>query len=636
MILILTLIICFLSGWRIVNSIRPLKGDIIVTFFTSIVTGSVILVWTGFALRFFITPFNKISIPLLIFQVVIFAVINKVFAVKSKIRIYFLKDWVLLTRIILLLTIAPLFFFGIRYDSLGNLIFTGNFIDFAYHLSISNAFIEQAELIPFHPQSSGNTIYYHFLANYLGSILINGGIDPINALIYLQRMSVLSLVILLVHFFRIINLKRQGLLFSSMFFLVGHIGVFNLFFSLFSIISSNVKNPFSSFEGIASELLFPYFNFLCPLHNCFSPQLPFLYGFPIVLIILSTLIRYTSDTNNNSRLIFATTLTAALPLIHIHSFLVVFPLICSIWFFYRHSLKEKVLFVFLVMFAVLQITFLFGANYPQEYSGWDVSRVLSGTYENKNFNLLTARIIFWIRVAGPTIILGIVSTIILYRSGMVRIFNIHRKLIIYIFILTQLVFFLIINFYRPTPNWGDVNKFFLYLHLTFACFFGIVIEKSKLNKLKIISVYFLLSIFTFPFFFDISRKFFNKNQSILFSSCEIEYAKVLKQWSRPTDIFLTSDDLTNFIPALSARQVFDGAYTINTGYSTAQKKEIVRDYYEGRKRLQKGDRIDYIFISHKERGKYRINKDFFLQNYNLVESYNCKGNLFEVYGTLKQ
>jgi len=218
-----------------------------------------------------------------------------------------------------------------------------------------------------------------------------------------------------------------------------------------------------------------------------------------------------------------------------------------------------------------------------------------------------------------------------------------------LFFIPTFFWFVVINFYRMMPNWGDSNKFFLY-HDMFLCLFaGFILldlyKKSKGWKLFVIVILLISSIipsvliyrdvFYHRLAYALKKEEYPKHW-LLFTQCEKEFASWIKNNTRPEDIFLTSDDVIHFLPALTGRRVVDGAYTDTNGLVMPLTKSDVRRIFKtGDIGLIKKYNISYILIGPKERRRYQAELSSF-NKFKKVCELNCPDGVLALFSVQQE
>lgn len=216
----------------------------------------------------------------------------------------------------------------------GDIVFRGNTRDLAFHMGTVSAFMEQSAFPPLNPQSAAAKLSYHFMADFFSAILNRGGFSLFYSLKIPMVLFAFALCALACHFLYSVLKDRIATVFAGLLFFFGHIGVVNLLFSLCGYPLSDAPVSLGSWSSVQNVLTYPYYNFLNVIIDYFQPQLPFLFGFPLAMLVLVAMYRrYGEQAPTDRSTYFLLGLVAFLPLFHMHTFLVLGPLAgLMVWF----------------------------------------------------------------------------------------------------------------------------------------------------------------------------------------------------------------------------------------------------------------------------------------------------------------
>ena len=114
----------------------------------------------------------------------------------------------------------------------------------------------------------------------------------------------------------------------------------------------------------------------------------------------------------------------------------------------------------------LQLAFILSQKKTDGFSGFVVAKHLGALPEIPEW-LHLKRAWFWLRVAGPSLVLGLVGLGWWLWSGRSSANEQDRRGKTAVLALLAIAgfYFGVINVFRFTPNWGDSNKFVLYLNV---------------------------------------------------------------------------------------------------------------------------------------------------------------------------
>ena len=605
----------------------------------AILFGTFFSTWLTFSLSLII-GFNLTTVLVTLFLILFFIIYNS--AVHGTNMCWFREDVFTrkslpLIHIFLLLFIMPYFIFGLWETKAGDILFAGNYNDLSYHMSITSAFLEQSRFLPDHPQCAGAKMSYHFLVDFHSAILARGGLNLFYAVVIPQVLHAFALATMIYYFYFQMLARKIRVFFAAALLIMGHIGLFNVVFALLGYSPYGMHLNLYSWASVRDHLLFYFFNYMDPIINYFHPQRPFLFAFPFALGILLGIYKLFISEQPATRKVFCLALLLGLtPLFHIHTFLVLAPVFGIAACLMRLGFKKTMMSLLPLLLASGQIWFILSQPKARGFSGFDVHKMGGGLQEiNVLGSLFLSRILFWIRAAGFPLILGSAGCIMYFKRHRTVSLSSpegRRNLVLIIFLSIPFMFFIVINFYRFTPNWGDSNKFFLYftviLSLFAGYFLGRCFEKNAVGKL--FSVVIILIAAIVPSFLE-TYTVFTRPGSLLFSACEQKVAQWVKANTPAEALFLTSDDVIHYLPALTGRRVVDGAYTWNTGFRKPNTEFDVQQIYKtGDARLMRKYRVTYVVIGPQERRRFAIKEQQF-ERFKVVYNQVCDGMSYKVY-----
>lgn len=643
----IALLFLFFSLW--IGFLIEERSDILEkTFWTrlsfAVIIGCLFATWLTFGISF-IAGFNIYAVYL---SIIIMAVYTAYERARNGKNFLWFTTVVLRHRsvsavhVLLLIFIMPFFIFGVWERKSGDIMYLGNYTDFSYHLSMVSAFADQVRFLPLDPQSAGSKMSYHFLVNFYSAILHKSGLDLFFSVIIPQILFSFALGTMLYYFFRLI-LKREGaIFFAAVLFIMGHIGFFNLFFAFLGHPTIVMKFDPHSWASIREQILFPFFNFLDPVINYFQPQRPFLFAFPLCLIVLSGIYRmFLKEKADFKNLILLATLVGLTPLFHIHTFFVLTPLLIISALCLRWGFQRTLLSLLPLLLAAGQLYLIMSQPKAPGFSGFDVHKQGGGLVDMNVLNsVFLTRTVFWIRVAGFPLLLGIAGFVFSLSKN--RRFSLNeldgrKNIILALFLSIPFCFFLLINFYRFSPSWGDNNKFFLFLDLILCIFAGNLLcawfDKNWLGKASTVIIIFIAALG--PTALE-AYGIFTRQGTLLFSGCDRTVAAWIKMNTPKEAVFLTSDDVIHYVPPLSGRIVVDGSYTWNTGFRKPGIENDVKTIYRtGSRGLVKKYNITHILVGPHESRKYAVNETA-LSQYELIYDQRCGGSNYRIYDARKR
>jgi len=565
----------------------------------------------------------------------------------------------------------------VRFDEVGNIRFDGNTQDLSFHMATVSAFLNQDVFPPLNPQSGAAKLSYHFIANFFSAVLCKGGFSLFYSLKIPMVLAAFSLCTLVGRFFFVALKSRAAACFAGLLFFFGHVGVINLIFGLCGYPSGNGPVQLSSWTNVEDHLVYPYYNFLNVIIDYFQPQLPFLIALPLGTLVLLALYRlYTTCAPLDKTAWFLLAIISFFPLFHIHSFLTICPLVGLFILFtrlpsaatvaparpgqpgwlaqwLRRTLPPEAMIpdfhpprlfqrdVFIKTFVLLlaglpvaiQLAFIFSQPKAPGFSGFDVATQLGALPELPSaFHL--QRVFFWIRSAGLPFVLGLLGFLICLRqfprqSPLAR----RETLALATLFAVGAGYFVIINFYRFSPNWGDSNKFFLYWNLSLCAYAGWLLARlwERSRTQRILAVLLLAFGALIPSAVE-ARLRLSRESETLFTASDQLVADWIKINTPRDAVFLTANTVVHFVPALAGRRVVNGAYTRETGFADDAIEDLVtRAYRECDPSLITSIPVNYVIIGPKEEGRYHINRATWARRHRVVYDQVSLGVRYSIY-----
>jgi len=518
-----------------------------------------------------------------------------------------------------LVLVAPFFIWGIWQDQSGGVFYVGNFTDIPFHLAMVSSFVQQDAFLPDYPQVAGAKLCYHFLINFHTAMLEQGGLNLLNALWIDQIFLGLCLALLPVAFFRRAGGKQKGVaMLAVLVFWLAHAGVFNLAAAMGGVpVGGKLLPPAgASWEQARHIFLFPFFNFLFPLMNFFMPQRPFLFAFSAACLLLCALIKIEQEeTHRSRRLAFVVAGVVAMPLFHLHTFLVSATALLLLVAVRRRQWKPALLCLLGLLPALPQLLFLLSQPMSAGARGFDVHLIPALREVDVFGSMVLSRLVYWVRAAGMPFVLGWAGLI--WAAWKVRDGDWPQRSTVLWLTLPGLLFFAVINVYRMTPSWGDSNKFYLYLHLFFSLYiawlFALWWKRGAAAKAGVVALLLLAgvlpSLMTLHDFWKprVVQAVTDRraHAQIMFTTQDIACAHWVMQQTPSDAVLLTTDDVIHVLPALTGRRVVNGAYTATNGLMRPGVKEAVAAIYRtGSREVARRWHVDYIFLGRREQSKY--------------------------------
>jgi len=552
----------------------------------------------------------------------------------------------------------------------GDILFRGNTRDLAFHMATVSAFVEQSAFPPFNPQSAGAKLSYHFMSDFFAAILCKGGFSLFYSLKIPMVLLAFSLGSLTCHFFHAILRSRAATVFAGFLFFFGHIGIVNLLFGLAGYPSGNVPLSLGSWPGVLDHLTYPYYNFLNVVIDYFQPQLPFLFAFPLAALVLLALHRKCMEPLVIDRTTcFLLAVVAFLPLFHMHTFLTIAPLVGLLVLLGgvkrntavaagaapetdllgaplpptgSHPAPALLIKLGILLLAAIpvgiQLAFVLSQPKVAGFSGFDVAGHLGDLPEIPSF-LHAKRVWFWVRAAGLPLVIGMIG-VMLSIAAFRRTRQSERRGEIALLLLFAVTFsyFILINFYRFTPNWGDSNKFFLYLDLVLCLYAGRLLAGmwARSRAFRATAATLLAIGAILPTIVEWSERY-TRTPERLFSASDLVVADWIRLNTPGDAVFLTANSTVHLVPALAGRRVVNGAYTRETGYADQAVEDMVfRAYQEANPFLITTAKVTHIMVGPAEEGLYYVNRETMDRRFTTLYDQYSRGARYSIYEVREQ
>jgi hypothetical protein len=569
-------------------------------------------------------------------------------------------------------------------DPDGNIWFRGNTRDLAFHMSTASAFLEQTTFPPLNPQSAAAKLSYHFMADFFSAILCRGGFSLFYAFKIPMVLLAFALCSLTFHGLFSVLKSRTATTFAGLLFFFGHVGVVNLLFSLAGYPVGSVPLSLHSWSSFADHIAYPYYNFLNVVIDYFQPQLPFLFGFPLAMLVLTVLYRrFSGQTPTDRTTYLLLGVVAFLPLFHMHTFLTIGPLVGLVVLFepappwraatgrdgfvarlIRMTISDgtplpsaakpasaekplpsgsefppshaplKIIAMLLAGVVVgLQLGFILSQEKTRGFSGFDVAKQLGALPEIPRF-LHLQRCWFWVRAGGVPLVLGLIAVLISFRLPPREAKSGRRGEIALLALLGVTgFFFLVINVYRFTPNWGDSNKFFLYFDLALCIYSGRLLAFlwQGSRSWRIVAGLLVSVGAVVPTASEwIGR--YGREPERLFSAGDRLVAEWIRLNTQKDAVFLTANSTVHLVPAFAGRRVVNGSYTRETGFGDEATEALVaRAYREADPALITKCKVTHIFVGPAEEGLYHVDRATMGRRFKTSFDQDCLGVRYSIY-----
>ena len=517
-------------------------------------------------------------------------------------------------------------FSGLDVDENGDIWSNFNFEDSAYHLSVVNSLRAAPRFPPVDLNMPPFPLKYHFMADFLLAHFDRLGLPALTAL---QPVNFLSALVLVASLWVVF---RRWLRLPSRWVALACVVFFYLSTPLLNLIHFLWLKPayFDAHNLVTGVLLYPYFNFESAMVNMFNPQRGLVFTFPVLLLLIDAALDFAEEgvalevalANSRARALESAVLVCLLPFAHAAGCVVLG--CCLVPLLWKHRQWMAARYQYwapALVLGILQLAYLLAYGPPQNgsFSGWDAgTRIPLGDFSVAPSWL--RRPLFWLFVDGDFLVWGglFAGLALLPRrwvGGWVSPdLREHVWRWRWYFAVCGF-FFLLINYYRYSFDWGDSNKFVLFLNLGLT----LVIAQGAARLIGPHLQSLSRSIWWFLFLLALVPRFyvFMSNAVVAPHGAVLLFhhnGQVVSEWlrrsTRPSEVVLTASYGTvHFVTALAGRPVVAGLYGDSNPYRQDERGEQIRRVYEeGDLALAEKLGVRYICISRFERRKYKLHR----------------------------
>ena len=484
--------------------------------------------------------------------------------------------------------------------------------DLAFHLSIMTGFEEKG----FHalnqfPVYVGEKLRYPWFADWLSALLFKSGLTIQKALILPSIIGILgSIILLYVLTYEITKSKIAGFLSPFLIFLNGSLIGLYYFWQDWKASNQGLDLFLKGLNKPYAHLENHNLNFSNIIDDYILPQRAFVWGLFLGLIVVLFLWRYWNSKNKKD-LLKAGIFLSILPFIHTHTFLALV-IVSGFLFIFdlinKEDLKLKVKEKFIkwlyfgvpiLVVSLPQVLWLFplgGYHFFGWHFGW-----MAG-----NENIL----IFWVKNLFPHLFVFILAYI--FSPSNVRKFYIPF-----------LIVFIISNLFLFQPSDFDNMKLMIWwfiLSSILASGFLVLLGQKFKQWGIILSVFIFLSLTVVG---SLSVFYEWKTSWLLFTKEDLTLAELIKQNTKPSDIFLTADNHNNPVATLAGRQIVMGyrGWLWSHGINYQEREADVLSMFRGDGRaleLFRKYNVQYAVLDKNQYSSFPFNIEFFSKNFPVV------------------
>ncbi|MBM4064319.1 MAG: hypothetical protein FJ266_01550 [Planctomycetes bacterium] len=496
-----------------------------------------------------------------------------------------------------------------------------NYGDLPLHLGYITSFVWGNNIPPQDPSYAGEKLVYPFLSDFLSAIFLKLGLDFRDILFIPGLLLTVAFYSIFYYFaYRLTKRRFTAVISVFIFFFTGGFG-FYYFLQDLSHTSGNMWSFLMSLPRDYTKIPSLNYHWITPLTCLNVPQRPFLFGFPITMLIFTLL--YTGIEHKKWReFLFAGVLAGILPFFHSHSFLAVLMVAIPLGIIFWDWRKWFLFFMPAFILSLPQVLYLSGhvggGSFFKPSFGWVAGK------ENFLWFWLKNTSLFW-----PLIIAGF-TTIFVYRRGTER----RAPTCLGFYSLPFLMLFLLPNIVLFAPwNWDNI-KILIYWFLGTTPMAALSLTYLYENKcFRILSragFFIIMFVITIAGGIDVFKYAIAPISGWKeFSAEEVKLAKRISIETPPDAIFLTAP-IFNHPVFLSGRKTLIGypAHIWSHGYCDANRREEdVQKMLKGKpEAISLIDKYKPFYATvgpHEKR--IGVNKKFFDTNYACIittENYN--------------
>ncbi len=496
--------------------------------------------------------------------------------------------------------------------------------DWAMHFSQGSAFAYRSLFLTQHPLLIGAPFAYPFAVNWISGVLTRMGMDFFSAFVVPSFAYSLIIVLALVMVFqKIFRSRAVAILASTLFLLNGGMG---WWWYVQDLLASPNAQTALHFTKEYTHLTTLGIQWISVITSMIVPQRSFAFGFPIALFILLIVLRQIEKQRKAWSIrwfIFAGVLSGLMPLIHMHSFMML-ALIFGFWMVWTITRKEtdagrhhalacwSILLCTTVLMASPTLILFYAQTvgkasqglFIQWYPGWFVNQAA----EHKDMNWMW----WWFLNWGFVLPIGIVGWVIS---------NQRLKAIT----LPFFAMFVLLNLFLFQPYVWDNTKVLVWASLGISGMAAYVVwrmmQKNVLFKVSA-GILFFFMIFSglLDAYAAVDKRLHNWS---MYEASALVAVDDFRKLSKPTDIILASDSHNNPFMNLSGRQVVMGfrGWLWTYGFNYGSIENDVMTMFRGEQdaeALFKRYGVAYVIFDDKVRDEYKGNEEYFAQKYKKV------------------
>lgn len=506
-----------------------------------------------------------------------------------------------------------------------------NLGDLPYHLGAIFSFTEGNNFPPENPSYAGAKFTYPFIADFITACFVKLGSTVRDAMLWQNVTLAFSALILLEQFtFKFTNNKLAGKIAPLLLFFSGGLG--------FLWFAKDFWNDGRGFLEFIWNLKVDYtirsegFRFGNSLTTLFMTQRSLLFGLPITLMVLTYLWKLFSVSNQQSAVsgqqkesenpesqeralplrssllpLSVGLLAGTLPLIHLHSLIVLFIVSAFLFVFSLNKWREWIAFgVGVCVIALPELFFAVSgtSNRTSEFFGWHFG------WDAGKENI----IVFYIKSLGifiPTLIVALSVIFTAKKDNGQKFYLLH-----FTFYLPFLFCFIIANIFKLAPWEWDNIKVLIYWFIGSIPFVALAIARLWEHKLpfKLLAAVCLICLISAGMA-DVWRVLSRTINYQVFDKDAVAIAEQIKAKLPPKALILNAPTYNSAV-VLSGRRSFMRytGHLSSHGIDYMPRENDVKNIYKGEgisDILLKQNKIEYVLVSPIELNDLNANSAYF-------------------------
>jgi len=483
-----------------------------------------------------------------------------------------------------------------------------NYGDLPLHLAYITSFVWGNNIPPQDPSFAGEKLVYPFLSDFLSAIFLKLGLDFRDILFIPGLLLTVAFYSIFYYFaYRLTKRRFTAVISTFIFFFTGGFG-FYYFLQDLSHTSGNIWSFLVNLPRDYTKMPSLNYHWITPLTCLNVPQRPFLFGFPITMLIFTLL--YTGIEHKKWReFLFAGVLAGILPFFHSHSFLAMLMVTIPLGIIFWDWRKWILFFMPAFILSLPQVLYLSG-------------HVGGGTFFKPSFGWMAGKenfLWFWLKNTSLfwPVVIGGFAVIFVRANG-------RSLLRLGFYVLPFLILFLLPNLVLFAPwNWDNI-KILIYWFLgttpVAALALTYLYENGHFKILSKAGFFIIMFVLTVTGGIDVFRYAIAPISGWKeFSAEEVKLANRISIETPPDAIFLNAP-IFNHPVFLSGRKSLMGysAHIWSHGYNDAHRREQdIQTMLKGKSdsiALINTYKPSYVTIGPHEK-RIGVNKVFFDTNY---------------------